>query len=180
MSPPSISIRTDPSRMSATSRCSGVHDTEPSDAVKRVSPAPLAMHELVHLASGHVGVGLPVAGRCLRYEHTRMHPGITLFRVVTPRTTSRAGGQGFCQLHTCRSEAVVPNRVGHFWPPSNPTRPDGFAGLPLPRPCPRRHARSHVFLGHAGEHKLEGESAPLRIGTGIPSEAYAACGARSI
>ena len=39
VSPPAISIRTDPSRINATSRCSGVHGTGPSTLVKRVSPA---------------------------------------------------------------------------------------------------------------------------------------------
>ena len=97
MSPPSISIRTEPSRMRRDLPLlrGPRHRTLRRREAREPGPDPVAMHQLVHLASGHVGVRLPVAGRCLRYEHTRMHPGITLLRVVTPRTTSRAGGQGF-------------------------------------------------------------------------------------
>ena len=37
--PSAISIRTEPSRTIATSRCSGVHSTGPSTLVNRVNPA---------------------------------------------------------------------------------------------------------------------------------------------
>ncbi len=83
--PPAISIRTDPSRIKATSRRSGVHGTGPSTLVKRVSPAcrPSACTSSCISLPGTSGRAPSRRSRPSRRTHQGAAPSFALLPVLT-------------------------------------------------------------------------------------------------